>query len=172
MGRRRRQPFPKQKLRLYADHNFPAEVVEAIRSISGLRRKVSINTAAEVGNERRDDQFQFEYCRKNGLVLLTLDDDFMDDRRFPFGEGRPGIIKVVDGPPTDVLINLARLLEFLAYMPLPNNFAGDSKFQVSSEGTVMRGRDSETRRVKTLEIRPGMTTEEVARHFSYLQEPE
>lgn len=172
MGRRRQQPFPKQKLRLYVDHNFPAAVVEAIPSDSGWRRKVTIETAAEAGNARRDDESQLDYCRKNGLVLVTLDDDFMDDRRFPFGEGQPGIIRIIDGPPTDVLTNLEAILDFLTAMPLPNNFAGDSKFQVSNEGAVMRGRDSATRAIKTIEIKPGMTTEEVARHFSYLESPE
>ena len=88
----RNVPFPAQKLRLYADENVPLPLVEELRSESRWRRKVSIQTAVEAGNANRDDAFHFSFCRARGLILVTLDTDFWDDRAFPLGHGMPGII--------------------------------------------------------------------------------
>lgn len=166
---RRRSAYLRQKLRLYADENFPLEVVEAVRSDPLWRDKVVVRTSAELGTRNRDDGFHLSYCRRHGLVLLTLDADFMDDRRFPFGEESPGIIRIVPASLGDIRTALEMVLSFLTEVPRPQNFAGDSKFQVSNEMVVMRGRDSETRRVKTIRVIPEKTTyAEVMEHFSYL----
>jgi predicted nuclease of predicted toxin-antitoxin system len=167
--RHRNLPFPKQKLRLYTDENFPLEVVQAIRSDSAWRRKLTVQTAADAGNLRRDDRFHFEYCRKNGLVLVTLDNDFMDDRAFPFGDEEPGLIRIVSRSSDQILAALEAILIFVTEMPFPSDFIADSKLQVSNEVAVMRGRDVETRQIKTLHLIPGKTSaEDVMTYFSLL----
>lgn len=169
--RHRNPPCAKQKLRLYADENFPVEVVAAIRSDPAWRRRVTIETALEVGNTGRDDRFHFDYCRQKRLVLVTLDDDFMDDRAFPFGDGQPGIIVIVSRSAVDIRANMEAVLDFVTGMPFPPDFIGDSKLQVSNEGVVMRGRDAETRQIKTMTLAQGTTAEDVMEHFNYLRPP-
>jgi predicted nuclease of predicted toxin-antitoxin system len=156
--RLRNLPFPKQKLRLYADENIPSPVVEYLRSQPRWRRKISVQTAVEAGNAKRDDQFQFEYCRRQGLILVTLDTDFWDDRAFPLADRMPGLIAVDARSESDIISGLEAILSFLALIPFPNEFAGDSKFKVSNEGAVMRGRDVKTRAIKTMRLVPGETT--------------
>jgi hypothetical protein len=167
--KRRRIPFAKQKLRLYTDENVPSPVIDAFRSDSSWRKRVSVQTAVDAGNANRDDEFHFGYCRSHGLVLVTLDADFWDDRAFPLGDRMPGIIIIDARSWDDIAAGLESILSFVTGMPFPNDFAGDSKFKVSNEGAVMRARDAETREIKTLRLRPGTTAEEVARHFGYLQ---
>ena len=168
---RQRIPHTQKKLRLYADENVPAAVVEAIRSNPSWRRKVTIETAQEAGNANRDDDLHFQHWRRQGLILVTLDDDFMADRRFPFGDHQPGIITVVGRSPDDVLGNLVAILDFITGMRFPEDFAGDSKFPVSNEGAVMRGRDAETREIKTMRLVQGTSAADVAKHFGFLQPP-
>jgi predicted nuclease of predicted toxin-antitoxin system len=168
---RQRIPYTQKKLRLYADENVPTAVVEAIRSDPSWRRKVTIETAQEAGNANRDDDFHFQHCRKHGLVLVTLDDDFMDDRRFPFGDHQPGIITIVGRSHDDLTRNLWSILDFITGMRFPEDFAGDAKFRVSNAGALMRGRDAETREIKTMRLVHGTSAEDVANHFGFLQPP-
>jgi hypothetical protein len=167
--RHRDVPYPGQKLRLYTDENFPFPVVEALRSQARWRRKVTIQTAAEAGYTRRDDTFQFRYCRTHGLVLVTLDAGFWDDRKYPLADQMPGLIIVDARSEDDIAGGLEAVLSFVAEIPFPNDFAGDSKFKVSNEGAVMRGRDATTRRIKTMRLIPGQTTDQdVAQYFGFL----
>ena len=63
--------YLKQKLRLYADENVPAELVEFIREHSFWKGKVSITTAAECGNSGRDDGHHLAYCRLAGRLACS-----------------------------------------------------------------------------------------------------
>jgi predicted nuclease of predicted toxin-antitoxin system len=167
--RHRKLPYAGQKLHLYADENLPLPLIEALRSDSRWRRKVSIRTASEAGNANRDDAFHFEYCRSEGLILVTLDTDFWDDRAFPLGDRLPAIIIIDARSGDDIAGNLEAILSFLTAIPFPNDVAGDSKFKVSNEGAVMRGRDAHTREIKTIRLIPGETTTlDVAKHFGVI----
>jgi predicted nuclease of predicted toxin-antitoxin system len=81
-----------RKLRLYADHNFPLQIVEELRAAG-----IPVRTAADDGRASHDDSAVYARARKLGLVLLTLDGDFWDDRRHSLQKG-PGVI-FVDLPP-------------------------------------------------------------------------
>jgi Domain of unknown function (DUF5615) len=70
---------------------------------------VTIETA-EAGLEGRDDGGHLAHCRREGLILVTLDGDFMDDRRYPIGHQTPGIIHVVSSSEGDIFESLATLL--------------------------------------------------------------
>jgi hypothetical protein len=59
-------------------------------------------------------------------------------------------------------------LDFSLQVPFPRAFVSETKFILSGEGCVMRGRDGETREIKTLYIEAGKTRiAEVRAHFSW-----
>lgn len=57
------------------------------------------------------------------------------------------------------------LADFLSNMPFPKYFMRDCKFQVSSEGCIMRGRHAKTKNVQTITVKPGHTIYEIAKAF-------
>jgi predicted nuclease of predicted toxin-antitoxin system len=88
-GRRR------AKARFYADENFPTDAVRVLREI-GCR----VTTVQEVNRRGHPDENHAAYALRNGLILLTCDRDYLDERRFPlvhcpaivvfdFGRGQP-----------------------------------------------------------------------------------
>jgi predicted nuclease of predicted toxin-antitoxin system len=170
MERRRRRPFLKQKLPLYFDANFPRELIQEIKADRAWRKRCSIHSAAEEGNQHRDDKFQLEFCKTKGYVLVTLDADFMNDRKYPFSH-IPGVIRVVaaKNDMDSIERRLATLLDFIASFPAPRMFVGDTKFQVSPEGCVIRGRDAVTGRIKEVRIKSGHSNIEVMEAFTYFQ---
>ena len=161
--------YLKQKFRLYFDENFPQDVVEVLKADSNWKRKCKIYSAYDQGFENKDDKFHFEYCRKNDLVLVTLDKDFMDDRKYPFSK-IPGIVRVVSkrNDSATILANLSSLLTFLSFFPLPRYFMSDTKFEVRSSGCVIRGRDSMTREIKSVTVRVGDPSSKVRETFGYM----
>ena len=66
------------KPRFYADENFPAEAVALLRSM-GAR----VTTAKEAGQRGHPDENHAAYALNNGLILVTCDRDFLNERRFP-----------------------------------------------------------------------------------------
>jgi predicted nuclease of predicted toxin-antitoxin system len=66
------------KPRFYADEGFPAQAVEVLREW-GAR----ILTVQEAGKRRHPDENHLAYALKKGLVFITCDRDFLNDRRFP-----------------------------------------------------------------------------------------
>ena len=167
--KRERRPYLKQKFRLYLDANFPKGIVEVLKANSNWRRRCKIYSACDLGFEKKDDFFHFGYCRKNNLVLVTLDKDFMDDTKYPFS-GIPGIIRVA-GKKKDsatILTNLLQWLDFLGLFPFPGSFMSDTKCEVTSSGCLIRGRHAVTREIKSVTVRPGDATSEVQEAFGYL----
>ena len=80
---KRKVPFSKQKVTLYFDENIPTTVLQHFRKSSYWKKKVRALGAAEEGNGGRSDEFQFSYCSRKGYVLVSLDGDFGDDKRYP-----------------------------------------------------------------------------------------
>jgi predicted nuclease of predicted toxin-antitoxin system len=64
--------------RFYADENFPAAAVQLLRKM-GAR----VQTNQEAGLSGHDDGDQVAYALRNGLILLTCDRDYLDERRHP-----------------------------------------------------------------------------------------
>ena len=159
----------KQKIRLYFDENFPMGTVNYLKSDKNWKKKCKIISAHDEGNLGKKDGFHFNYCKKKDFVLVTLDSDFMDDTKFPIMK-IPGIIRIASNKQDqdDILNNLAILISFLSNIPFPRFFMGDTKFQVSKEGCIIRGRDSSTREIKSLPISKGTSAREVMKEFSYL----
>jgi hypothetical protein len=62
----------------------------------------------------------------------------------------------------------ASLLEFILSTPSPKAFLKESKFTISSEGCVMRGRNCDTKEIKSMHVVAGQTTLREGRiFFSY-----
>jgi Domain of unknown function (DUF5615) len=70
--------------RFYADQNFPNDLVGYLRR--DAKPRVNVWTAADKGYASRDDEFHFAFAAQNGRILLTIDDDYLDNRRFPLQE--------------------------------------------------------------------------------------
>lgn len=164
-------PYLKQKLQLYFDENFPQEIIDALQNEGYWRKKCKVYSAKSEGNENRDDIFHFQFCKQRNLVLVTLDKDFMDDTRYPFS-GTAGIIRVVarGNEPEIILNNLRILLDFLCAFPIPRSFVYDTKFEVSQQACVIRGRDALTREIKSVTVKPGDTVDKVMEKFNYFEE--
>lgn len=123
----------------------------------------------DFGNQTKDDPFQFGFCKSNGYTLVTLDPDFMNDTKYPFGR-IPGIITIIakGNDLAKIKYCLDILITFVLRLPRPKSFLGDSKFQVSEKGCIIRGRDAETGDIKTYTVIPGDTLlSEVAEAFNY-----
>jgi len=166
--KKKKNPYLKQKLLLYCDENIPHDLIEVLKSDNYWRKKCKIYSAFDEGNINKDDNFHFEYCKNKGMTLVTLDKHFMDDRKYPFSK-IPGIIRIVakKNDSETILGNLWTLIEFLTFFPLPKQFIGDSKFEVSSKGCMIRGRDALTRQIKTMNVREGESSNRVIKNFGW-----
>ena len=124
---------PHKKLKLYADINVPQPLVQELRS-AGL----VVHSARGKGSSRRPDQNIYQEARDQGLVLLTMDRDFWDDRKHPL-QTTSGII-FVDLPPDEpekACDGLARFYALFAkYFPL--DWWKGTKARVYGNGFVLR----------------------------------
>jgi hypothetical protein len=166
--KKQKNQYLKQKLVLYCDENIPHDVIGVLELNNYWRKKCKIYSAFDEGNTNKDDNFHFIYCKNKGMTLVTLDKHFMDDRQYPFSK-IPGIIRIVarKNDSVTILANLRALIEFLSFFPLPKQFIGDSKFEVSSKGCMIRGRDASTREIKTVYVRVGESSYKVRKKFSW-----
>lgn len=75
--------------RIYADANIPTGVVEFMRNALGW----DVFFVLEHDDIRRAaDLIHFRLARQLGRTLVTLDRDYVDDRRFPPSEGAGVIV--------------------------------------------------------------------------------
>ena len=80
-----RSPDP----RVYADANIPTGVVEYMRRVL----EWDVFFVLEHADIRRaPDLFHYRLARQLGRTLVTLDRDYVDDHRFPPGEGAGVIV--------------------------------------------------------------------------------
>lgn len=68
----------KTKARFYADENFPAQATGILRE-AGL----DVLTVQEAGKRHHPDENHAAYALRERRVLLTLDRDYLDERKFP-----------------------------------------------------------------------------------------
>lgn len=164
----RKQPFLHQKPILYFDENFPHYVIDQLKRDRKIKKYFKICSAFELGTQNKDDNFQYQFARKKRFALVTLDHDFMNDHAYPI-EKMWGVILIIAGKNqvSKIRACLLTLIDFISWFPLPKAFMRDSKFQVSLEGCVVRGRDVKTNEIKTVTIMPGDTITTVADHFHY-----
>ena len=68
----------KAKPRFYADENFPEQAISLLRKMGA-----KVQTARWAGLNRRSDEDHLAYALRTGLVVVTCDRDFLDERRHP-----------------------------------------------------------------------------------------
>jgi len=91
--------------RVYADANLPLGIVRAMRETLGW----DVLFVLEHDDLRRaPDREHFARARDQGRTLITLDRDFLDQRRFPAGAGGGVVVCSAPGEP-ELLLLLARL---------------------------------------------------------------
>lgn len=168
--KRRRQPYLKQKPILYFDENIPASFIDHFSKSSWWKKKIKVLSAVDEGNQGQSDDFHFQYCSKSGYTLVSFDTDFNDDAAFPFSNGQLHGVIVLKGAKnnSDRKTEFARLLGFVLATPFPKDFLRESKFLISNEGCVMRGRDIKTKQIKSLHITGTMRLGQVWKHFSII----
>jgi hypothetical protein len=71
----------KAKARFYADEGFPAHAVAILREM-GAR----VETVQEASQTGHPDENNAAYALKKGLVLLSCDRDFLDDKKHPLNQ--------------------------------------------------------------------------------------
>jgi len=116
-------------VQFYADHNVDYSIVEALRI-----KKYDVETARDIGAEKQHDEFHFRRAFRSKRVLLTLDRDFLDNRRFPLSQTHGIIVLNVD---TSSIPKLARAVE-VVYVIL-GGLAGllkEKKVIVNSDRTI------------------------------------
>jgi len=160
--------YTKQKISLYFDENFPIEVVKELRDSKYWKKRCRVYSVFDFGNEKKDDNFQFNFCRKKGFTLVTIDKRFMDDKKYPFVK-IPGIIRIIYNKNDKENISgaLKVIVSFLSSFPFPKSFLGNSKFQVSTNQCIMRAKTFGAQKIKTIRIIPGNSVEKVAAVFDY-----
>jgi hypothetical protein len=98
--------------RVYADANVPAGLVSYLRHVLAW----DVLFVLEVDDLRRaSDQTHFRMARQLRRTLLTLDRDYLDDRRFPPHEGS-GVL-VVSAPNERELRRLLMRLDRALFRP-------------------------------------------------------
>ena len=68
----------KAKASFYADENFPSIATQVLSKMSAR-----VTTARDEGLKRHPEENHAAFALKHGLVLLTCDRDYLDERRFP-----------------------------------------------------------------------------------------
>ncbi|PJE68378.1 hypothetical protein COU94_02235 [Candidatus Shapirobacteria bacterium CG10_big_fil_rev_8_21_14_0_10_38_8] len=79
-----------KRQKIYLKH---IEVANSIRN-SNLKENVRLFNAIDLNLRNKGDQYYFDYCKSKGYSLVTLDNDFMNDKKYPFSK-TPGIMRSV-----------------------------------------------------------------------------
>jgi predicted nuclease of predicted toxin-antitoxin system len=97
-------PGQHKKLKLYVDTNVPEPLINELRSVG-----LALHLAHHKGSGGRPDQNIYQEARRRGLVLLTMDRHFWQDREHPL-QTTAGIIFVDVSPyqPEKASAGLAR----------------------------------------------------------------
>jgi len=128
---------PKRKVKIFLDRNLPQELKNEIISYPKFK------AFEEVQSTRRSDEDIYSYCYRNNFLILTLDKDFWNDKRFPLVKS-PGLILIASSPILSVNDCIRSLALFLTYFDLIGgirrfpDFAKRMKFKVSLKGFVLK----------------------------------
>lgn len=127
--------FKPKKLKLFADAQFPQPVIEELRSA-----KISVRSSAEEGLESRSDSDMLQYANKTGYVLLTLDRDFCNDKKYPLQKIK-GII-FIDEPPNkqDQILRAFGLVYGCFAKSFSLDFWANLKIRATSEEFIIKMR--------------------------------
>ena len=128
----------RKKWRLYADNNIEKEIVEYLRE-EGF-------DVLAVGEEpelrHKEDEFHYQKSRQLDRYLLTHDDDFWEDRRFPLRQS-PGVIilpKNDEGLTKRFPVLLRKIIERDYNVDNGPRHLGGVKFRLTWDGMTYKAR--------------------------------
>ena len=112
--------------RIYADANVPAGIVAHMRT--RLRWDV-LFVLEEDGLRRAPDSRHYQLAEQLRRTLVTMDRDYLDDRRFPPSVG--GGVIVINAPDEAQLASLLDRVDRILFHP------ADSDADVAAEGVAL-----------------------------------
>lgn len=122
------------RARFLVDESLGIGVTMALR-----REGWNVKDVSEVDLKGHSDEDVFEYAKRESRILLTHDEGFFDDKRYPLGRN-PGVI-VLPGAEGNELALLRAL--GLIYPRYPG-FYEETKISVSEDGTMIIKRLTES----------------------------
>jgi len=137
-----------KKTRFQADESVPDYVVDYIRS-----RRFNVKTATESGLKGHSDEDHLAAAHRDSRVLLTFDQDFLDERKFP-PHRNPGIVVLPRGVPDS---KLGRAIGFMLTYVAPVRMAWwNATITISPDGQItVRSQESESGRRRTWRYKVG-----------------
>lgn len=75
-------------MRLFADHCVPTDIIRVLREMG-----FEVIRAYDVGLDRAEDESIFDYARRHGAILVTVDRDFCNIVRFQITKAR-GVVLI------------------------------------------------------------------------------
>jgi len=151
---RHRRPYFKQKLSLLFDADFPIDIMGNLKKVRSWRKHFNFKSVHELGRSKQEDEFHFNYCKKEGYIFVTLDSDFVNDRKHPFS-GIPGMI-YISGTSNNVSRieeSLDNILYFLKWVDFARLFMGDTKIQVNLDGFIVKGRNTKSLALRKVSVK-------------------
>lgn len=131
------------KWRLYADHNIEREIVQYLRE--DARMDVLWVQEEPKLRQQQDDIFHYHEARRLRRYLLTYDQDFWDDARFPLNQS-PGVIILVRGSEAKYLVHVfEKLLTGFGEVI----YLDAMKIRLTAEGFTIKFVDRETQKKHT-----------------------
>ncbi len=132
-----------KKVKLCADASVPQEFVDEVREAG-----IPVRTAFEERLNKRSDEEILAWTKREGRVLVTLDRDFWDDRKFPLRKS-PGIIFVdVSSEKVGDALSAFGLVYGTFAASYSLDWWGEIKVRAAKEGYVLRMRTWEGRVVE------------------------
>ena len=135
---RRQKKKRLKKIKLYADENIP------LGTTRFLKKKFNTKHAViDYSFSGRPDSFHYQESFSQNRILLTADQDFLDNRKFPLRKTKGVIILVVPAPITHRKLNdlLKKLFPYIRLMPAETFQATKLKATPDGFAIITRGRN-------------------------------
>ena len=127
----------RKKWRLYADNNVEREIIQYLREDAGFD-VLAVGDDPKLQN--REDEFHYQKACQLVRYLLTHDDDFWDDRRFPLRHS-PGVIiipKNEDGMTKLFPVLLRKIVEIDYNIDNGPRHLGGAKIRMTWDGMALK----------------------------------
>ena len=136
-----------QKARFLVDENMDAETAPFLRGEGW-----NVKTVGEAGLKRQPDENVLALAQREDRVLLTHDEDYLDDRRFP-PHRNPGIV-ILPGATGDTRALVMALMDLMAVFAPYRELMRNMKIVFHADRTVaVTARSLDSGRMETSRYR-------------------
>ncbi len=133
-----------KRTKFLVDENLGFGTTEVLRDYF----RCNVKDVSEVGLKGKDDTTVFQWAWRNMRVLLTHDDDFLDDKRFP-EHSNPGVVVLPGGGGDEDALIAALFWCVQVVGRHPERWRG-SKVEFKKDGEVaIRYRHADTGRMRS-----------------------